>query len=135
MSAAEEWTTARRNDLSRLVRERRAELRLSLRATAERTADPDTGEPVVKYGWLNLLEKEQDVTAPSLPQLKALAAALDIPFGRAQDAAGSQFLGIDSVWSASGEARALVDRADRLTPEQRDQLMRLIDSFAPPSGD
>ena len=133
MNAPEERTVPRRNALSLLVRERRAELRLSLRAAADRTIDPATGEPVVKYGWLNNLEKEQDVTPPSLRQLKALADALEIPFGREQDAAGSQFFGIDTVWSASGEARALVERADRLTPEQRDQLMRLIDSFAPSS--
>jgi transcriptional regulator with XRE-family HTH domain len=133
MNATEELA-APRADLSRLVRERRAERRLSLRAAAERTVDPATGEPLVKYGWLNNLEKERDVTPPSLRQLKALATALDIPFGRLQDAAGSQFLGIDSVWSSSGEARALVERADRLTPEQRDQLMRFIDSFAPPSS-
>lgn len=122
----------RRNDLSRLVRERRAEKRLSLRAVAERTTDPTTGEHIVKYGWLNKLEKEEgDVTPPSLRQLLALADALDIPDGRAQDAAGSQFFGIDAVWSASGEARALVERADRLTPDQRDQLMRFLDSFVP----
>lgn len=132
MNATDDPHILTRNDLSRLVRERRAELRLSLRAVAERTTDPTTGDPRVKYGWLNRLEKEEDVIPPSLPQLRALADALEIPFGRAQDAAGSQFLGIDSVWSTSGEARALVERADRLTSEQRDQLMRLIDSLTPP---
>lgn len=133
MDTTEERTEPRRNNLSRLVRERRAEKRLSLRAVADRTACPGGGEPVVKYGWLNNLEKERDVTPPSLAQLRALAGALEVPFGRVQDAAGSQFFGIDSVWNASGEARAFVERADRLTPEQRDQLMRLIDTIAPPS--
>ncbi|MFH8717292.1 XRE family transcriptional regulator [Streptomyces zaomyceticus] len=120
-----------RTDLSDLVRDRRAELRLSLRGLEARTVDPATGEPLCKYSWINKLEKVLAIDAPSFPQLKALATALELPLGKVQDAAGAQFFGIETVWSASGEARALAARADRMTPEQREQLLRLIETFAP----
>lgn len=121
-----------RTDLSDLVRARRQELRLSLRALQDRTLDPDTGEPLLKYSWIDRLEKGQPVIPPQYLQLRALADALELSLGRVQDAAGAQFFGIDTVWSESHEARALVRRADRMTPEQLEQLMRLLDSLAPP---
>lgn len=134
LMAAEDRATAPtgRTDLSDLVRDRRAKLGLSLRGVESRTIDPSTGEPICKYSWINKLEKLLAVVAPSYPQLVALARALELPLGKVQDAAGAQFFGIDTVWSASGEARALVARADRLTSEQREQLLRLIETFAPP---
>lgn len=127
--AAEDRPTAPtgRADLSDLVRDRRAELRLSLRAVEARTVDPETGEPLCKYGWIGKLEKSQIVDAPTFPQLKALSKALDLPLGKVQDAAGAQFFGIDTIWSASGEARALALQANSLTPEQREQVRRLIE--------
>ncbi|MFF5891219.1 XRE family transcriptional regulator [Streptomyces globisporus] len=121
-----------RTDLSDLVRARRQELRLSLRAVQDRTVEPDTGDPLLKYSWIDRLEKGQPVIPPQYPQLKALAAALELSLGQVQDAAGAQFFGIDTVWSESHEARALVRRADRMTPEQLEQLRRLIDAIAPP---
>lgn len=122
-----------RTDLSDLVRDRRAELRLSLRRVEELGGvDPDTGKSWIKYSWIDRLEKRESVVPPTLDQLKAFSRALEIPFGRIQDAAGSQFFGIDVVWHRSGQARALVERADRMTPEQLEQLMRLLDTFAPP---
>lgn len=121
-----------RTDLSDLVRARRQELRLSLRAVQDRTATPDTGEPLLKYSWIDRLEKGQPVIPPQYLQLRALADALELSLGKIQDAAGAQFFGIDTVWSESHEARALVRRADRMTPEQLEQLMRLLDSLAPP---
>lgn len=122
-----------RTDLSDLVRDRRAELRLSLRAVEARTAD-ETGESAIKYGWLNKLEKGQDITPPRLRELRALAAGLDLPLGRIQDAAAAQFLGIQSEWSASGDARALVEQAERLTPEQREAVRGLIETLTDKSG-
>ncbi|WP_327376245.1 XRE family transcriptional regulator [Streptomyces sp. NBC_01216] len=132
MATADRPTTLTgRTDLSDLVRDRRAELRLSLRGVEGRTVDPATGEPLCKYSWVNKLGKGLAVDAPTYPQLRALAVALELPLGKIQDAAGAQFFGIDTVWSVSGEARALAVRADRMTPEQREQLLRLIETFAP----
>ncbi|PJN38954.1 transcriptional regulator [Streptomyces sp. CB02959] len=121
---------AARTQLSDLVRERRAELRMSLRAVEEHPQNRDADErPIIKRGWLDRLEKRQPVIPPQVPELTALASALSLPLGRLQDAAGAQFLGIDTVWSTSGEARALVQHAENLTPAQREQLARLLATF------
>lgn len=130
MVEQDETQAARRTHLSDLVRERRAELRLSLRAVEEHPGNRDAdGRPLIKRGWLDRLEKCLPVIPPQVPELTALAAALSLPLGRLQDAAGAQFLGIDVVWSTSGEARALVEHAERLTPAQREQLARLLAAF------
>ena len=130
MSTTAEQHVPRRNDLSRLVREQRAELRLSLRAVAALTADLETGEHLVKYGTLNRLEKEEeDVTPFSLPQLEALATALELPFGLIQEAAGSQFLGIYTLWSEDGDVRALVHDYRELEPEDQEKARALMSSW------
>ncbi|MFC5144227.1 XRE family transcriptional regulator [Streptomyces aureoversilis] len=128
MVEQDETTHEERWDLSDLVKDRRAELRLSLKALESRTTDT-AGAPVIKLGVLHRLETRQPTIPFRVPELKALARALELPFGRLQDAAGAQFLGIDSTWSASGEARALVEQVARYTPKQREQLARLLDAF------
>ncbi|WP_326659558.1 helix-turn-helix transcriptional regulator [Streptomyces sp. NBC_00385] len=114
-----------------LIRGRRAELGLSLAQFQERSIDPRTGTQV-KSGWVYRLESGESVIPPRLPQLRALAAAVNLPLSQLQDAASAQFFGIERVWAESGEASALVRRAGRLTQDQREQLLRLIDAFAPP---
>jgi hypothetical protein len=50
-----------------------------------------------------------------------------------QDAAGSsQFFGVDPLKSGSSEAKAYVHKLDQLPREQRDNLLRLIDTLVPP---
>lgn len=129
----EQDMTTQRAHLSALVRDRKARLGLSYERLAERCIDPETGEQTVKGSWLHRLAQNKPVIPPELPMLRGLAAGLEVTLGAVQDAAGAQFLGIDTVWSASGEARALVERAERLTPEQREQLSRLLDAFTPES--
>jgi hypothetical protein len=119
-----------RTHLSDLVRDRRAELRISLAALERRTIDPDS-DTRLKRSWLHRLETAESVIPPQLEELRALAAGLDLPLAVLQEAAASQFFGIDSVWSTSGEVRALVERAERLTPEQINQVRRLIETLAP----
>ncbi|MFD9757990.1 XRE family transcriptional regulator [[Kitasatospora] papulosa] len=114
-----------------LIRARRAELGLSLAQFQERSVDPRTGIQV-KSGWVHRLESGESVIPPRTPQLRALAAAASLPLGQLQDAASAQFFGIERVWAESGEASALVRRAGELTQDQREQLLRLIDAFAPP---
>jgi hypothetical protein len=121
-----------RTHLSDLARERKEALALSYEKLAAQCVDPETGEQTVKYSWLHRLATGMPVQAPDLPQLRGLAAGLKVSLGRVQEAAGAQFFGIETVWSASGEARALAERADQMTPEQRQQLLALIDTFAPP---
>ncbi|MFD0344041.1 helix-turn-helix domain-containing protein [Streptomyces sp. NPDC127117] len=128
--APEEQTT----ELADLIRARRAELGLSLAAFADRAIDPRTGEQAVKYGWVHRLESGEPVNAPKLGQLRAIAAAARVPFSVVQDAAGAQFFDIRTVWSASGEARALVQQAEQLTERQREQLRLFLATFEPDSG-
>lgn len=122
-----------RSQFRDLIRARRAELGLSLERFAERAIDPETGV-TVKSGWIHRLEKGEPVIPPEYPQLCALAAASELPVERLQDAAGQQFHGVQAVWSESGEAKAYVRQLERLSAEQRAQLSRLLDTFAPPEG-
>ncbi|RPK74506.1 hypothetical protein [Streptomyces sp. ADI95-17] len=121
-----------RAQLRNLVRERKAALGLSFDKLAQRCIDPETGEQTIKASWLHRLATDLPVQAPDLPQLRALAVGLQVPLYRVQDAAGAEFFGIDTEWSASGDARAFLEGADRLTAEQREQIRRLMDTMAPP---
>ncbi|MCY0960805.1 XRE family transcriptional regulator [Streptomyces sp. H27-H5] len=124
-----------RTHLSDLVRKRRAELRLSFRQLEERTGLGEDGKPVIRRGTLENLEKVVPRMAwtPRFPELQALADALELPLVQVQDAAGSQFMGIDPVVSEHG--RAYVRGADKLTPVQREQIERLIAAFANDGSD
>jgi transcriptional regulator with XRE-family HTH domain len=120
-----------RTQFADLVRLRRAALGLSLKEFAKRALDPETGEPTVTYSWVHRLETGLPVTPPQLPELIGISRAAEIDLEVAQDAAGQQFHGVDPVWSESREAKAYVRRLDALTPDQREQLMRFLDTFAP----
>lgn len=128
MQTMAEQDAPTRTDLSDLVRTRRRELGLSYERLGQRAVDSETGTRV-PGSWFHRLETLEPVQVPNLARLRAIAAAIDVAIGRVQDAAGAQFFGIDTVWSISGEARALVEQASRMTPEQREQLRRFIDSF------
>jgi len=118
-----------RRHLSTLLRERRAELGLSLRDVEERTLGDD-GVPVVKRAWLSNLERAAPGPPPGEEQLRALSRALGLPYSEIGDAAAAQFWGIGRVWHAG--ARALVAQVERMTPEQVERLNQLIDTFLPP---
>lgn len=128
----EQETRSDRTQLSDLVRARRAELRLSLRALAERCVDPDQPDlgPLWKYGSIaNLEHARPNITPPTAPQLRALAVGLDIPPHRVQDAAGAQFHGIDTMYSDSAEARTFLADMEQLTPEDRAKVMDIVKAW------
>jgi transcriptional regulator with XRE-family HTH domain len=129
MAAQDRSPTVGRAQLRDLVRERKAALGLSYDRLAARCIDPDSGGQSIKSSWLHRLATDLPVQIPDYAMLRGLAAGLDVPLGRVQDAAGAEFFGMDVVWSASGEARALIQSAETLTPTQREQLQRLLDSF------
>ncbi|MCM8548864.1 XRE family transcriptional regulator [Streptomyces sp. STCH 565 A] len=119
-----------RTDLSDLVRERMAALGLSFRALAAACIDPE-GEPsdqMWKRTTLDALSKGEAVKPPKLPQLRALAAGLRLPLGQVQEAAGSQFFGIDTVWSADGEVRTLVEGYRDMAPEDQAKVLALVEA-------
>jgi transcriptional regulator with XRE-family HTH domain len=121
----------RRTQLADLIRGRRKELNVGLKAFAERAIDPVTGVQVTR-GWVYRLEQGEPVTPPVFEELRALAAACELPVETLQDAAGSQFHGVDPLVSGSTEAKAYVHKLDRLPADQRERLLRLIDTLVPP---
>ncbi|THA56146.1 hypothetical protein [Streptomyces sp. A1136] len=130
MAAQDRSPTTGRTQLRDLVRERKAALGLSYEKLAARCVDPESGERTVKPSWLHRLATDLPVQIPDYPMLRGLAAGIEVTLGRVQDAASAEFFGVDVAWSASGEARALVESLDALTSTQREQLQRLIESIA-----
>lgn len=124
----------RRTQFRDLIRRRRAELNLGLDAFASRAVDPISGVQV-KRGWINRLETNLPVTPPVYEELRALAEACELPVEVLQDAAGSEFHGVDPLKSGSSEAKAYVHKLDQLPAEQRERLLRLIDTLVPPDAD
>ncbi|AZM91479.1 hypothetical protein [Streptomyces sp. W1SF4] len=129
LMAAQDRSATERSQLRDLVRDRKDVLGLSYDRLAARCVDPETGVQTVKSSWLHRLATGMAVQIPDFPMLRGLAAGLDVPLGRVQDAASAEFFGMDVVWAASGEARALVKSAETLTPTQREQLQKLLESF------
>lgn len=119
-----------RTDLSDLVRDRRAELALSLRKLADKCVDPEdpTAGPKWKFGVIDRLEKGQPVIPPQLPELRALAAGLQLPLALLQEAAAAQFFGMDTVWSEDRSARTLVHQFQAMTPEDQAKVRALIEA-------
>ncbi|MFE1550616.1 XRE family transcriptional regulator [Streptomyces sp. NPDC058718] len=122
---------APRPALRELVKRRRAELGLSYVKLALRCVDPESGIQTVKDSWLHRLETGQSVLPPEYPAIVGMAAGLQVPLHVVQAAAGEQFFGISTVEAGSSRARALLARADRMTPEQVDALAAFLDVVAP----
>lgn len=120
-----------RTHLADLIRSRRADLNVGLKAFAEKAVDPVTGTRVTR-GWIYRLEQGDPVTPPVYEELCALAEACQLPVETLQDAAGSQFHGVDPLVSGSSEAKAYVHKLDRMPADQRERLLRLIDTLVPP---
>lgn len=120
----------RRSDLADLIRARRAELGKSLDKFAAEAMDPISKRRVTR-GWIYRLETGETVTPPIFEELRALAQAAEYPVERLQDAAGAQFHGVDPLRSGSSEAKAYVHKLDRLPADQRERLLRLIDTLVP----
>lgn len=124
----------RRTQFADLIRRRRAELNEGLDKFAAKAVDPVSGTRVTR-GWIYRLETGEPVTPPVFEEIRALATAARLPVEALQDAAGSQFHGVDPLMSGSSEAKAYVHKLDRIPREQRDRLLQLIDSLMPPEDE
>lgn len=124
----------RRRQFADLVRTRREELNEGLTAFAAKAVDPETGERVTR-GWIHRLESGEPVIPPQVEQLRALAAACELPLERLQDAASAQFHGVDALAGGSAESKAYVHKLDRIPADQRARLLQLIDTLVPPEAD
>ncbi|MFE0036782.1 XRE family transcriptional regulator [Streptomyces sp. NPDC059015] len=115
--------------LAELVARRKGELGLSYEALAARCIDPETGEQVVKYSWLHRLATGVQVKAPDVAMLRGMAAGLEVPARMVQDAAASQFFGLDAVYSPDLQVRTMVHHFEDLSPEDRRKILALIEAF------
>jgi transcriptional regulator with XRE-family HTH domain len=118
-----------RTDFSDLVRDRRAELGISLRELEKRAVDPASGVQC-KFGWLSKVENRKPVDAPSEQQLNALATGLDLPVLALQRAAAAQFLGlVVEHWSENRDMRILITRLEELGPDgiaELDEIAQIV---------
>lgn len=123
--------TETRTDFSRLLRDRRAELGISLRALAD-TDDPEhLGSRPLTHQRIDRLEKNPPkITPPSPAELRTLAAGLRISLHALQSAAAAQYFGLESAYSADHAALALIPGWDEMTEAERAQLRAIIDAFA-----
>ncbi|QXE36176.1 XRE family transcriptional regulator [Streptomyces sp. GMY02] len=121
-----------RTDLSDIVRNRRAELGLSLRKLAERCIDPENpaSGPLWKFGVVDRLEKGLPILVPQTPELRALAAGLKLPPTLIKEAAGAQFLGLDTVWADDHETRAMVHDYQAMSPADRERVRDLMRAWS-----
>lgn len=122
-----------RTDFTDLVRARMADLNLGSRTLAAACIDPEDPDagPLWTRSTLDNLLNGRRIKPPEFPQLRALAVGLQVHITLVQEAAGSQFLGIDSVWSQDGKARALVLGFREMTPEDQAKVLALIEEKAP----
>lgn len=127
--------TEQRSEFRDLLRQRRAELGLSLMELENRSVDPASGTRVRKP-WLSKVELGKPIDVPKEETIKALAAGLDLPERIVKAAAAAQFLGFDpagdssAVWSSDLTTRIIVARAEEMTAEDRAQLAEIAETFA-----
>lgn len=120
-----------RTDFTDLVRERRAELGISLRDLEDRSIDPEATGVQAKFGWLSKVENGKPIDTPSLAQLRALSVGLEIPLPVLQEAVAAQFLGmVTQVWSQDRSTRILAARIEEMTATERRQLAEIAETFA-----
>lgn len=130
MTIMAEQQTSASYALSDLVRRRRSELGYSLRKLAERCIDDETGVQEIKHAWIERLEKREPVIPPQTPQLRALGIGLRLPLRDIQDAAGEQFLGIQTRQIGSdGRVRLLLNRASQMSEEDLGRLLAISETF------
>lgn len=124
-----------RTDLSDLIRNRRDYLSLTYEDLAALCVDPEAAdgnpdaEPLWSRSTLHTLAQGRRVKAPNFAMVRALAAGLQVPLRHVQEAAGAQFLGIDTVWSPDGETRALVEGFREMDAGDQAKVLALMEAW------
>ena len=126
---------ATRTDLSDLVRNRRTELGLSVRALQKLCVRADDTEPPFGHEWLRKFEDADSTGAPPrLSYLEALAVGLQLPLDVLRVAAAAQYLGVDArrepVWSRDRSIAVTVARMEQLSEADRAELAELAELYA-----
>lgn len=128
-------TEQRRTDFTYLLKDRRAELGLSLRDMEARSIDP-VSKVQAKFGWLSKVERGLPVDAPKEDLLKALAAGYQLPLDVLGAAAARQFFGYNPagdpsvMWSEDRTTRLIVARAEEMSEEDRQELAEIAEIMA-----
>jgi transcriptional regulator with XRE-family HTH domain len=117
----------RRDQLSRLVRERREEMGLSMSQLVAACDDS-----TLNSSWISRLETVQVKDIPRESRLAAIAKGLGLSYQTIARAAAAQFLGVeeDAVWSGDGTVRAVVDRMGELSEQDRRELAAIAELFS-----
>jgi len=124
-----------RTDFTYLLKDRRAELGLSLREMEARCVDPASGTQA-KFGWLSKVENGKPVDTPKEELLVALSIGYGIPEKTLKAAAARQFLGLELagdssvVWSDDHTTRIIVAHAGAMTEEDRQELAEIAEIMA-----
>ncbi|MFI5687828.1 XRE family transcriptional regulator [Streptomyces sp. NPDC051636] len=119
-----------RTDFADLVRQRRAELGISVRKLAEQSVDQETGAQA-KFGWISKLERGESTEAPPAAILRALSVGLAIPLRVLQEAAAAQYLELESfIWSRDRTTRVLAAHIEEMSEGERQQLADIAETFA-----
>ncbi|MFF5404553.1 helix-turn-helix domain-containing protein [Streptomyces misionensis] len=122
--------TEQRTDFADLLRQRRAELGISVRKLAEQSVDSETGIQA-KFGWISKVERGESTDAPSAAILRALSVGLAIPLRVLQEAAAAQYLDMESfIWSQDRTTRVLAAHIEEMSDEERQQLADIAETFA-----
>ncbi|MEU1276510.1 hypothetical protein [Streptomyces sp. NPDC005799] len=105
---------------------------MSIRELVDGCIDPETPDvgPQYKRTTLDgLMKGAVGIKAPTLPQLRALAAGFRLPLGLVQEAAGAQFLGIDTVWTSDRQVRTFVHEFRDMDEEDQARVIALMQSW------
>lgn len=127
--------TEQRFDFRDLLRQRRAELGLSLRDMEARSVDPASGAQA-KFGWLSKIENGKPTDPPREDVLLAVSVGYGLPESVVKAAAAKQFMGFDPasdptvMWSGDLTTRVIVAHAEGLSDEERRQLADIAETFA-----
>ncbi|MEV0112323.1 helix-turn-helix transcriptional regulator [Streptomyces sp. NPDC050844] len=118
-------------DLSDMVHARRLDAGMSLQDVAGAAVDPGSGDHVIEADWLGRLERAElgQEETPEYPQLDALAVVLHLDPAEVQEAAGRQYMGVETLWSDDGEIQGIA--LGPVSDEARQKLSRLMNTYRP----
>lgn len=116
--------TQTRDQLSRLCKERREELGLSMAQLATASADPQ-----MAASWVARLENGQLRDIPRRERLAALARGLKLSYQTVARAAATQFLDVesDAVWSDDGRIRVVADHMGEMDERSRQEMLQIAE--------
>ncbi|MEU6552040.1 hypothetical protein ABZ915_17415 [Streptomyces sp. NPDC046915] len=101
----------------------------SLRRLGERAVDPETGEPI-SWQYFQKLVKNPPASPPDPRQMRALAAALNKPYRRIQEAAAKQWLQFEATeFAGYGEdVKLIVAHLAGKSPTDVRRWLRMIEA-------